>query len=46
MMQEYVLRRHMAETPAFFDMIRARWQREQRAMCVQPKRDADGRYSK
>ncbi|MFD1104600.1 hypothetical protein [Sphingobium olei] len=40
------LRRKMAETPAFFDMIRARWQREQRAKCVQPKRDESGRYAR
>lgn len=41
-----ILRRHMAETPAFFDMQRSRWRRQMRALCPQPKRDADGRYAR
>lgn len=43
-MSELILRRHMAETPAFFDLMRAKWRREQRAKCQQPARDAFGRF--
>lgn len=44
-MSELILRRHMAETPAFFDLQRALWRRNMRAMCPQQKRHADGRFA-
>lgn len=40
------LRRHMAETPDFFDMRREQWRREQRGKCAQPKRDEGGRFAR
>lgn len=45
-MSELILRRHMAETPAFFDLQRALWRRNMRAMCPQQKRHADGRFAR
>lgn len=45
-MQEYLLRRHMAETPAFFDLRRTQWQREQRKRCPQQARDLGGRFAR
>lgn len=44
-MAELILRRHMAETPAFFDMQRNRWRRQMRALCPQQKRDDLGRFT-
>lgn len=41
-----VLRRHMAETPAYFDLQRTIWRRNMRAMCPQPKRDHAGRFAR
>ncbi len=38
------LRRHMAETPAFFDLRRAQWRKAMRARCEQPARDKGGRF--
>lgn len=46
MIDTLTLRRHMAETPAFFDMRREQWRREMRAKCKQPKRGADGRFAR
>lgn len=40
------LRRHMAETPAFFDLRREQWRKQQRVKCEQPRRDGDGRFAR
>jgi len=44
-MTELTLRRHMAETPAFFDLMRSEWRRAQRRKLDQPQRDAAGRFT-
>ncbi|WP_269747276.1 hypothetical protein [Sphingobium sp. TCM1] len=40
---ELTLRRHMAETPAFFDFRREQWRRAQRQGLY--RRDAQGRFT-
>lgn len=45
-MSELILRRHMAETPAYFDLQRTIWRRNMRAMCPQQKRDDTGRFAR
>lgn len=44
MMQEYLLRRHMAETPSFFDLRRTQWRQAQRKRCPQQARNSQGRF--
>ena len=45
-MSELILRRHMAENPLAFDLMREHWRRKMRALCPQQKRHADGRFAR